>query len=47
MTCPTCDCEVFTANIKATGKKKNQPNLCDGCRFGINNHKKMAKARQL
>ena len=43
--CPFCDCEVFTKNTKAEGKKKNQPNLCVGCKYGTNKHKKMAKPK--
>ena len=45
MKCPKCDCEVFTKNEKAIGKKKDQANLCKDCRFGTNNHRKMAKPR--
>ncbi len=46
MNCPKCnDYEVYTSNKAATGKKKDQPNLCKDCRFGTDNHKKMAKPK--
>jgi len=43
--CKFCDCEVFTKNAKSEGKRSDQPNLCKGCRFGIDGHKKMKKPK--
>lgn len=45
MTCPTCDCEVFTQNAKSDGKRSEQPNLCKDCRYGTNGHIKTAKPK--